>query len=168
MQFRFNHEVITPAIKIYIKDTIFILMKEAEHRWKNMLISDFKRAELQSPGRRNISHSGVADILLFSSSQFIFPPVLQEEYITSYRLLLSVTLFWPQEYNILNLFLKCPLLSCIVYWPQSSGMNSKKCDMTKTIQWKKPGCLYHYIDSVDFNNQVNHTLCMPFILSLSK
>lgn len=36
------------------------------------------------------------------------------------------------------------------------------------IQWRKPGYFCHYTDSIDFKNQVNWTLCMPFILSPSK
>lgn len=38
----------------------------------------------------------------------------------------------------------------------------------KAIQWKKPGYLYHYLDSEDFKNQMDQILCMPFILPFSK
>lgn len=106
----------------------------------------------------------MADRILFSSNQFIFPLITQEEYITSYLLLLSVTLFWTQEYDILSLVFEMSSILLHNYWPQYSGVNSKSYNrQSHTVE--EVWILVSSYRFCGFQESDEPKLCMPFILS---
>lgn len=90
-----------------------------------------------STKRRNTSHLGVADIILFSVNQFIFLSVIEEGCVTNYihasrcDFILTTRMghFKPVLWNVF-----C-VVSCIIHWPQISQGHLINHDITKKEAW---------------------------------